>query len=230
MSREAWLKTFPKPQADKAVHALHLAWREMASTYKSGFNREIAEPKLTLVLASYLRDVISTRLKLLGHWGAEDVKAKIDFASGKIIKQVRTDIEYLWNDQAQNLCLVFEFKKLNQKGKSHKHYYGEQGLLRFVTGDYSLKQPIAFMVAVVLDNRRSCITALRQTLQHDKTAKRLSLCESKGSFLHTPSKLFPEMADFDTEHIRPTGKGPSHGIIRISHIFLEFGYPEPHSA
>ncbi len=224
MTRKAWLKTFPKPQANKAVHALQLAWSELASNYKTDFNRETREPRLTLVLATYLRDVISIRLKLLGHWGAEDVKAKVDFSSGKIIEQIRTDIEYLWNDHTQNLCIVFEFKKLDQKNRSHKHYYGENGLLRFVTGDYSLKQPLAFMAAVVLDDRHSCVTALRQALQHASTSL-CAICQNKGDFLHTPSNLFPGIADFDTEHARDPAKAPPHGTIHVSHMFLEFGYP-----
>lgn len=225
MRRQAWLKTFPKPQADKAVNALQLAWKEMASSHKTGFNRETIEPRLTLVLASYLRDVLSTRLRLLGHWGTEDVKAKVDYSTGKIIERIRTDIEYLWNNEKQNLCIVFEFKRLSRVLGSRKHYYGENGMLRFVTGSYGLKQPLAFMAAVVLDDRHTCVTLLREDLQKDDIVGMLAMRKHKGVYLHTPSSLFPGAADFDTEHTREPAKSPAHGTICISHMFLEFGYP-----
>ncbi|TIU66195.1 MAG: Fis family transcriptional regulator, partial [Mesorhizobium sp.] len=39
-----------------------------------------------------------------------------------------------------------------------------------------------------------------------------------------PSTLFPPTAEFDTEHKRPAELAPSHGTIRVAHVFLEFGY------
>lgn len=39
-----------------------------------------------------------------------------------------------------------------------------------------------------------------------------------------PSKLFSGHAEFDTEHVRPQGKGPAHQTILISHLFL--GFPD----
>jgi hypothetical protein len=225
MRRQAWLKTFPKPQADKAINALQLAWKEMACRHRTDFNRETIEPRLTLVVASYLRDVISTRLRLLGHWGAEDVKSKVDFSTGKIIERIRTDIEYLWNNEKQNLCIVFEFKRLGRDSGSRKHYYGENGLRRFVTGSYSLKHPLAVMVAVVLDDRNACVTPLTEDLQTEVIAGPLAMRKHEGAYLHSPSPLFPGVADFDTEHIRESAKAPAHGTICVSHMFLEFGYP-----
>lgn len=139
--RDAWLKAFPIQQTSKAVDVLTEAWQEMASHPKPFFNHDTREPGLTLALTDYLRDVLSYRKKLLGYWTSEDNHGDTDFTTGRLGKRTRTDIGYHRNDDQQNYSVVFEFKKLDRHERSRKHYYGDSGMLRFVTGTYSKKGP-----------------------------------------------------------------------------------------
>ena len=50
-------------------------------------------------------------------WAAEDIIGEIDPATRVLAEERRTDIVYGWNDDYQDLKLVFEFKRL---GGSHR--------------------------------------------------------------------------------------------------------------
>lgn len=200
--RDAWLEVFPIQQASKAVDALTDGWQEMASRPKSSFNHETHEPDLTLVLTAYLRDVLYHKKKLLGYWTAEDNHGNIDFSTGKIFKRTRTDIGYHWHDDQENYSVVFEFKKLDRHERSRKHYYGESGMQRFVTGSYSKKHPLAFMTGILVDDWNACVPPLRASLQQPDIAGLLQMCSIHNQLLQTPSVLFPTKAAFDTEHLR----------------------------
>lgn len=224
--RDAWLATFPTPEAKQAVSLLHEAWHELAATHKDHFNPGTKEPDLTLVLKMYLRDVASPRMRLLGNWGAEDVGAKIDYSTGKITERYRTDIRYVWNSARVKLDLIFEFKKLDHTESSRQTYVGERGMLRFVTGNYSTKQPVALMAGILLSTEPDCVPPLKLSLQSPGVAADLSMRKTvKGEWLHVP--LFSGSVSFDTEHVRPPEKAPTHGTIRIGHMFLPFGYESP---
>lgn len=225
--RDAWLKVFPIPQASKAVDALTEGWQEMATHPKPAFNHETHEPDLTLVLTAYLRDVVSYKKRLLGYWTAEDNHGSIDFTTGKIAKRTRTDIGYHWHDDKENFSVVFEFKKLDRHERSRKHYYGESGMQRFVTGTYGKKHPLAFMTGILVDDWAACVPPLRASLQQPGISGVLQMCTVGGQLLQTPSVLFPAKAAFDSEHLRDRDKAPEHGTIRIAHLFLPFGYTSP---
>jgi hypothetical protein len=215
-----WLDAFPLPQANTATAALVEAWNELASIYRPHFNHATAEPKLTLVLKCYLRDVVAPRRRLLGAWGAEDVGGRIDYATGEIIKRFRTDIRYTWNNAIANLDLVFEFKKLDSTSASRGHYYGVDGMGRFVAGTYSAKEPVALMVGLLLKAPNDCVVPLRTALEKVAVSASLRMTKAaNGAWLRDPSEIFPSVASFDTEHERLPD--PS---IRLSHLFLSFGY------
>ena len=44
-------------------------------------------------------------------WAAENVINRVDFETGTILEERRTDIVYGWNDQTQGYQLVLEFKR-----------------------------------------------------------------------------------------------------------------------
>ncbi|MCL1860409.1 MAG: Fis family transcriptional regulator [Proteobacteria bacterium] len=223
--RDAWINVFPVPRTSSAVDVMTEAWNEMSNRYKPKFNHGTNEPNLTFVLGEYIRDVVAERRKLLGNWTVEGQRGKINFTTGEILKRTRTDIEYHWNSKMKNYSVVFEFKKLDHHSRSRKHYYGESGMLRFITGSYSIGHPLAFMVGILVDDRDECIKSLRSCLQHEGIVGELQMCSSNNQLLRTPLLLFPNHAEFDTEHLRDRDKAPKHGTIRISHLFLSFGYP-----
>jgi hypothetical protein len=222
--RDAWLKIFPLPQVSKAVDVLTEGWHELANHPKPNFNHETHEPDLTLVLTQYLRDVLGYQRKLLGSWTAEENCGVIDYTTGKIFKRTRTDVQYRWNDTKENYSVIFEFKKLDSGERSRKHYYGENGMQRFVTGTYGIKHPLAFMAGILVEDWSNCVPPLRERLQTPAIASSLQMCTIKNQLLQTPSALFPSNAAFDTEHLRDRPSAPAHGTIRISHLFLQFGY------
>ncbi len=224
-ARHSWIKAFPLATAAEAVKAVLDCWNRLAITHLPGFNPKMKEPTLTLVLATYLRYVISNEYGLRGQWGAENVGATIDYATAKIIKIHRTDICYFWNDEQTSLQLVIEFKKLGHTKSSRDYYLGEKGMLRFISGPYSKGQPIALMAGILSKDYNDCVPPLRSSLQRPEIASMLQLRSTdKEEAYCMPSMLFPGIVDFDTEHVRSPDKAPTHGTIRIAHFFLSFGY------
>lgn len=224
--RDPWLKAFPLAEAAKSVDAILQAWKELAARHAPGFLYDTKEPDLTLVLTDYLRNVISPRLGLLGSWGAENVGATVDPKTLKIMARHRTDIQYRWNNASTALDVVFEFKKLDHTETSRKHYYGPNGMQRFVSGPYSKRQPIALMAAILIDPYSDCVPGLRHALQLPGVSSELRIRKSEhGHTIRAPSRLFPNHAEFDTEHMRPKPLAPKHGTIHLAHLFLAFPYP-----
>lgn len=224
----AWLAAFPHAEAARAVDAVHFSWKYWATKPRKSFAVNIAEPKLTRAVRTYASDVLGRQMGLLGYWGAEGVENEIDYETGEVLKETRTDILYAWNDEQRSMRLVFEFKKLSHTKKSRDHYLGERGLMRFVTGPYSKQQAVAVMAAILTVNSTAATGPLRRALEHRETAATLRLLKTPdGSTLHSPSSLFPNLAAFDTEHVRSLDLAPTHGTIRVAHLLLEFGYPMP---
>jgi hypothetical protein len=120
--------------------------------------------------------------------------------------------------------LVFEFKKLITRSDSRSRYI-HHGVQNFVSGIYSERQPVAVMVGILLASREEAIQGLCLALAHRPTAAAIHACaDTDHRFVMAPSTLFPKYATFDTEHLRSASKAPSHGTIRIAHLFLEFPY------
>jgi hypothetical protein len=222
--RDAWLALFPRTAATQAVDALCVSWNRLADRYKPEFNHKTYEHRLTRRLVFLLRSW-SDDFGLMGHWGSEQEVGDINPDTGELIDPKRTDIQYQWNDSERKLELVFEFKKLNSQSNSRRNY-AKEGICRFVDGQYSKRQPVALMVGILTEPHGDCVPPLVKSLTRPAMKSQLSLRHTvDGKATYAPSTLFPEHAEFDTEHTRPPELGPTHGTIRIAHLFLEFAYP-----
>ena len=217
-----WYAAFPIQSATEAVEALRQAWTELAARPLPGFNPKIREGALTKKLKIYIENRTAPQRGLLGMWAAEDIIGDVDPSTGAIIEERRTDIAYGWMD----MKLVFEFKRLGRHKRHRDHYLRDHGLGRFVTGIYSRRQPIAAMVGILLDPETEVVPPIRKALENTALAIALRLRKTAAGEPYTrPSALFMS-ADFDTEHERnPSLAPPPHGTIRVSHFFLQFGYP-----
>jgi hypothetical protein len=221
-----WFSAFPLRPATDAVEALCESWVELALRFRPHFNRQSKEPQLTRVLKAHVESVTGRRRGLLGMWTTEGVINTVDFNTGEITEERRTDIVYGWNHEHAGIQLVFEFKKLNGKARARARYLGKDGLVRFVTGNYGAQQPVAAMVGILMDAFDICVPPLRNALSDAVLGPPLCLRHEAGSSpFHRPSELFAA-ADFDTDHDRPSIVAPAHGWIRVSHFFLPFGYAE----
>lgn len=220
-----WLIAFPVLPATEAVSALKQAWTELAARPLPHFDSKSKEPALTKKLKVYLDTHVSRQRGLLGTWSAEDIFGVINPATGQLTEERRTDIKYAWNDHAQNMQLVFEFKRLSRLKKDRDQYLREKGLSRFVTGIYSRNQSVAAMVGILLDPESEVVPPILAALDDAELAAALRLVrQENGTPVTRPSALFEE-ADFDTVHGRDAELAPSHGTIRVCHLFLSFGYP-----
>lgn len=220
-----WLSAFPLQPATEAVEALRHAWSELAARPRLDFNPKTKEPGLTKRLKTYVENYTARERGLLGIWAAEDVIGELDRETGSILEERRTDIVYGWNDDNQNLKLVFEFKRLGRRRSDRDHYLGNQGLGRFVTGIYSRRQAVAAMVGVLLDPEAEVVPPIRAALTQPQLATALRLRKaSSGEFFIRPSVLFVS-ADFDTHHERDPDFASPSGTICVAHLFLKFGYP-----
>lgn len=94
-------------------------------------------------------------------------------------------------------------------------------MMRFITGEYSVGEPVAVMVGILTVHRDDCVPPLEVWLNSSDAKTELSIQPFGGSQTRSPSEFFGS-AEFDTEHLRPAGKGPGHGTIVISHLFLDF--------
>lgn len=220
-----WLTAFPLQSATQAVDALREAWTQLAERPRVDFNPTTNEAALTKRLKIYVENYTARQHGLLGMWSAEDVIGEFDSASGALIEERRTDIVYGWNDDAQGMRLVFEFKRLGRQKRYRDHYLRDHGLGRFVTGIYSRRQAVAAMVGVLLDPEDDVVPPIRKALEDTALGTVLRLKPTPtGHPIARPSILF-ETADFDTEHERDAALAPTHGTIRVSHFFVAFGYP-----
>lgn len=221
---EAWLAAFPIRPATEAVDALCESWRVLAAVPRPGFHPGKREPELTRALKAYVERVTARKRGLLGMWATEAVQNEMDFETAELSGERRTDIVYGWNNEKTGIQLVFEFKKLDGLARSRNNYLGDDGLGRFVTGKYSRGQAVAAMVGMLIDPEDQVLPPLRLALAGADTVAALRLClRPSGRAFDRPSQLFPA-ADFDTEHERDAELAPSHGTIRVAHLFLAFGY------
>lgn len=220
-----WLDAFPIRPATEAVEALCESWHFLTRVPRRGFHAGKREPELTRALKAHVERVTARNRGLLGMWAAEAVINEIDLETAELKQERRTDIAYGWNDATTEIQLVFEFKKVSRHGRSRQQYLGANGLGRFVTGLYSCRQPVAVMVGVLTDPAELVVPALLKALSNPAIASALKVrSRASGTNYDRPSLLFPA-ADFDTEHDRPPDLAPSHGSIRVAHLFLAFEQP-----
>lgn len=220
-----WRAAFPIQPAREAAEAVRLAWADLAARPLPYFNPKTKEDALTKRLKVYIENNIAPKRGLLGMWAAENIIGEVDPATGEMVEERRTDIVYGWNDESQEIKLVFEFKRLGRQKRHLDHYLKDRGLGRFVTGIYSRRQPVAAMVGILLDPESEVVPPIRKALDDNALATALRLRKTAtGEAFTRPSTLFAG-ADFDTEHERDPAYAPMHGTINVSHFFLAFGYP-----
>lgn len=219
-----WLNAFPIRPATEAVDALCESWEQLARRRLPGFHPGMKEPDLTRVLKAHVESVTARNRGLLGMWAAESVINVLDPVTAVIREERRNDIVYGWNDETVGLQLVFEFKKMSCSARDRRHYLGPKGMERFVTGIYSRNQAVAAMVGMLLEPANKVVPPLRVELSKRAVIARLRLRRfANGATVDRPSILFTQ-ADFDTEHHRDPSLAPSHGTIRVAHMFLAFAY------
>lgn len=224
VAQGAWAPAFPIGTASDAVEAVCESWAILSSRARPDFHRKSKEPHLTKVLKTHVEQVTAPRHGLIGMWAAENVINRVDFKTGAILEERRTDIVYGWNDHAKGYQLVMEFKKLGKTPSSRKHYLGDNGIGRFVSGMYAQGQPVAAMIGLLIDDKVQVVPKLCKEIASPSQISALRLQKNgKGGFVDTPSHLSPS-ATFDTSHTRPAPAGPPSGTIRVAHLFLEFGY------
>jgi hypothetical protein len=222
--RTSWQRAFKAGDAPTVVRALHAAWDELVASSPETFNPDEKEPRLTELLGQHLHDTKAIH-KLTGQWTYERRQGQIwrKTANGlRVVKRKRTDIQYFSNREEPVLDLVFEFKKLGHQKSHREHYVGEEGMLRFVTGEYSLRQPLAAMVGILVTHADDSLPPLTQWLNGPDAKALLYMETVDGQQTRSPSSFFPAESLFDTEHLRSREKAPVHGTIVISHIFLGF--------
>lgn len=226
MDRRHWLKAFPIQEASKAVEVVLDGWKDLSSRNSAKFCHTEKEPKLTTMLRLYIKDYKAMNAGLLGQWGAEQTEGMLDLITLEITKRHRTDIHYAWHDQSTRHEIIFEFKKLSHTKSSRDLYYSKEGMGRFIDGNYAKRHPLSLMVGILMSAKEDCVPPLKKAISANGAAGALKMLKnSKGHLLTEPSDFFNSKAEFDTEHTRPVEMAPQHGSIIISHLFVEFPFP-----
>lgn len=222
IDRTGWQKAFLAGDSVTAFASLTAAWKQLVTESPGTFHVGRKEPELTEILCIYLQS-IREEAKLSGIWDFETPQGQlIKTEEGyKVVKRKRTDIRYYSNQESPPLELIFEFKKLSHNKTERDSYTGESGMLRFITGEYSLGKPVAAMVGILIVHRDDCVPVLSKWLNSADAKAVLHMETIGGRQTRSPSALFAD-AQFDTEHLRPVKKGPEHGTIIISHLFVDF--------
>lgn len=211
-----WRKTFPFEETNKVVTFLKDTWADLVGRNMPDFHADKHEPHLTKFLASVLKRTKRT-VGLSGEFLMEDMDAEPDLKTGELHKPRRTDIRY-FSDRI-DIDLTFEFKKLSRGADSRRHYYGENGMYRFVVGYYAREKHLAVMVGLLKVNDPDVILRLKQALSKNGVAAYLHVVrDSAGNVFREPSRELPSVVQFDTEHARSTTSKLAE--IVLCHLFL----------
>ena len=216
-----WQKAFLGGQSTRAVDALHSAWQDLVTFSPETFCSTAKEPVLTEILCEHLA-ANRTSDRLTGMWSYEVRQGRL-VRSGKraaVVDRKRTDIRYFTDSESPALDLIFEFKRIDHRASRRKYYTGEEGIMRFVTGDYSVGQPVALMVGILTVHHDDCVPPLEKWLNSPDGKTELQI-EPAGS-LHARRPSMFTTAAFDTVHSRVPAKAPAHGTIVVAHMFLGF--------
>lgn len=221
-----WNSAFPGGEASRAVSFLSEIWEELSTAKPEKFNPRYRENTHTEFLHCYLDMHSVSRGRLTGRWINEEPHAILDDPLSDcpiVIKRIRKDVTYFSNANNVHLTLVFEFKKLSPNRRSWATYAGEEGMGRFVGGEYSKNEPVAVMVGMVIGDNFETVNGLQEKLSGSAMVGALKMiAQHNGVAVSSPSKIFPKNAIFDTEHFRTPDKAPAGGVsIRLAHLFLQ---------
>lgn len=219
--RDPWTDLFPANEAQRATRFLVETWHSMTANAPLQFASTRKEPELTEQFWVYLESLSVSKGRLTGSWSYERPKLEFDQATGKKIKRIRPDIDYFSNANGARFMLTYEFKKLKAASDSWNAYQGKNGMRRFVDGYYAKFAPVALMVAMTVDDQKSCMDGLRRSLLSAGRRDQLKMLpDSSGRYIRDPSNVFAGFASFDTEHKRPADQAPPQGATTLAHIFL----------
>lgn len=215
-TKYSWDDLIPVEEAKAAASFLVTTWKQCIKTFDSDFKFTKREPQLTELLMVNINKLKAVS-GLSGFWENESQVPRLE---GRVVKRTKTDIKYQSN-KGIPIELVFEFKKV--KSNSLATYKNESGMRRFVDGYYSVKQPLAAMVAIIEAGTEKDISDnLIRALSHKDSYNNLRMVQnSKGEYIRRPSELLESIAAFDTEHSRPKDQAPVCGTTTLSHILLE---------
>lgn len=218
--RYSWEELFPAEETKNAALFLVTTWNRIAQAQPREVQYAKDEPKLTERLCYYL-ELFSADSGLTGFWINESQNALFS-EEGKLLDRIKKDITYSSNVSEKRLELIFEFKKLSRS--SLAEYRGENGMCRFVSGNYAINKPLAVMVGILNGKDNAAIDALCNSLSKEKMRIKLMMVEdSNDRCIRRPSEAIPAIAEFDTEHRRPLEKAPQNGTTTLAHIFLTCG-------
>ncbi|MFM7460644.1 MAG: hypothetical protein ACKO15_07405 [Burkholderiales bacterium] len=217
---QAWRGTFPLLPTSAATEHLAQTWAIAIRAYPDKFRHTERENRITEFLWSEVAKS-SLSARLTGKWTYEDPNVIFDAKRKGVIKRVRSDITYLSDKGDVTLFLVYEFKKLRDNDTSRKTYQDEDGMMRFVNGYYSVAQPLAAVVGMIIGEPANCIDALKRSLIVPGVRSSLFMVPDNSQYVRTPSTTLVPVAQFDTEHRRPTDQAPGgNGTTTLAHIFF----------
>ncbi|MBE9550182.1 MAG: hypothetical protein IMF09_12315 [Proteobacteria bacterium] len=215
-----WRDVFPYEEASQVIDAIKKTWGKLVKRNFEDFQPETDEPKLTIRLKILLSN-IKNEFGLTGYFTAEGVEGKLDMRSGSLDKMGRTDILYVSRGVEEEF--TFEFKKLTTKPDSRRAYH-KFGIMRFVTGKYSDKKNLDFMVAIIIKEAEAdeILTGLTKSFAKPDIKSALHmLTNDDGDFVIKPSSELPDSVNFDTKHARtllPDSPDITICHFHVSHI------------
>lgn len=219
-----WEAVFPQTDVSAAVSFIQSTWQKLLSDFPDAIAPANKEPEITQTLGEHL--IINGQISpLSGIFIYEAPRAATDPVTGKRVRKLRTDITYqdshIRFPSGKRLYVIFEFKKLKDNGDSRSAYVGENGMLRFISGNYAEHADhLAFMVGLINNNCKATISALENLLKRAEIRSVLHILPSSDTnYVRKPSERFVECVDFDTVHSR-TNYGELGDIV-LCHFFLE---------
>ncbi len=212
-----WRLAFKDRESSRVIAYMQRIWRELADAGQKGIDPSKKEPVITKFFGAALDDR-KAEDGLESDFLYEVLRAKPDYAQGKLVRAHRTDIEYRTLDSERAL-LVFEFKKLTPQAKSRAAYLHKDGMLRFISGNYKNSEPVAFMAGLIHTEPDKSIAALKAAMEKTKAVAALKIVPKTGQAIREPSEKFPGQAKFDTAHFREVEGSIS--ILFLSHMFFD---------
>lgn len=150
-----------------------------------------------------------------GHLVYERTDIELDL-QGMPKHRGRTDILF-YHASHMGPGLVFEFKRLDNKGTLRGKYVKE-GVSRFVSGKYAETSDFGMMVGLVAGSMLNEQTALTAYLSKASVVSDLMSATIAPAAYWAPSEYAPAV-NFDTFHNRPAGC--PQPTIRVGHMLLE---------
>lgn len=219
-----WEAVFPQTDVSAAVSFMQSIWQQLLKDFPEAIAPANREPEITQTLGEHL--IIHGQISpLSGIFIYEAPRSATDPTSGKRVRKLRTDITYhdshVRLPSGKRLYVIFEFKKLKDNGDSRSAYVGEDGMLRFIKGNYAEHaEHLAFMVGLINNNPDATVSALENRLKRPDTRSVLHILPTPDAgYVRKPSERFVECVNFDTVHSR-TNYGELGDIV-LCHFFLE---------